>query len=154
MAGQATINEKTELHLAERGMEAVDAGNTVLGLDLLAKIPDKEMTASIRSYLAVCLAREQGLFEQGIKMCSEALDSEPANPVHYLNLGRMHLMAGEKQEAIRMFRDGLLFGENRNIRRELEKIGWREPPLFPSLGREHSINKIFGKLRKRFRRRG
>ena len=148
------ITERTELHLAERGIEAVEAGDTVLGLDLLGKVPAEEVTPLVHSYLAVCLAREQGLVTQAVAMCTDAMTSEPSNPAHYLNLGRTHLLAGEKQEAIRMFRDGLLFGENRHIRRELDKLGWREPPTFPSLGREHPVNRLLGRLRTRFRSRG
>lgn len=141
--------EKTELHLVERGIEAVEDGQTVLGFDLLGKVPEAEMTPLVRSYLAVCRAKEQGLPEQAMAMCAECIGREPSNPVHYLNLGRIHLIAGNKQEAIRMFRDGLLFGENRNIRRELDRLGWRQPPVFPSLGREHPVNRFCGWLRKR-----
>lgn len=148
---EKNVAEKTELHVAERGIEAVESGDTFLGLDLLGKVPEAEMTPLIRSYLAVCQAREQGLFEQAVATCTECIESEPSNPAHYLNLGRMHLLAGEKQEAIRMFRDGLLFGENRNIRRELDRLGWRQPPMFPSLGREHPVNRFCGWLRRRCR---
>ena len=148
---EQNIAEKTELHVAERGIEAVESGDTGLGLDLLGKVPEPERTPLVHSYLAVCQAREQGLLEQAMKTCTECINTEPSNPAHYLNLGRIHLLTGDKQEAIRMFRDGLLFGENRNIRRELDKLGWRQPPTFPSLGREHPVNRFCGWFRRRRR---
>jgi hypothetical protein len=49
------------------------------------------------------------------------------------------------------FRDGLLYGKSPLIIRELEKLGWRDLPVIPSLGREHPLNRILGQLLKRLR---
>jgi hypothetical protein len=74
---------------------------------------------------------------------------EPAQAVHYLNLGRVHLAAGQKAAAIRTLRKGLRFGRSRSIIQELKKLGIRKAPVVASLPRDHPVNKHLGLLFKR-----
>lgn len=143
--------ELSDADLAQRGMEAVDNGNLALGLDLLGRLPAENRSPVVRSYLACCLAGENGMFEEAKGLCTEAMEVEPVNSLHYLNLGRVYLLEGDKKEAIRLFRDGLLYGNNRLLRKELDKLGSRCPPVFPSLGRENPLNRVFGMMRKKLR---
>ena len=132
--------------LYTKGIAAVDNGDTAAGLVSLEKLFDAGPDPVISSYYAVCLARERGETERATGLCDTAMEEDPGNPLHYLNLGRVLLAAGMKREAIKAFRNGLLYGRNSLIARELERLGWRDLPVFPSLGREHFLNRTVGKL--------
>lgn len=97
-----------------------------------------------RSYLAFCIARERGQFKKAISLCEEALKEEPENPVHYLNLGRVYILTGQKTEAMRILREGLTYEENREIVDELVGLGMRKPPVIPLLNRRNPLNKYLG----------
>jgi tetratricopeptide (TPR) repeat protein len=92
----------------------------------------------------------RGEFEQAIELCREAIDEEPGKSVNYLYLGRVYVAAGRKKEAIRIFRDGLLFEANARIDEELARLGWRDLPPFQSLGREHILNRMMGRIMRLF----
>lgn len=154
MEGNESETHLSQPQLEQRGIEAIDNGNLPLGFDLLSRLPAETRSPVVRSYLACCIAAELGLVDEAKALCTEAMEREPVNPLHYLNLGRVHLIEGDKKEAIRMFRDGLLYGNNRLIKRELEKLGRRTPPVFPSLGREHPLNRMLGVMRKKLRAKG
>lgn len=96
--------------------------------------------------LAYCLAKERGDFRQAISLCREAIKDEPKNSIHFLILGRIHLMAGRKKEAIRIFGIGLRYGKNKDIIDELNRLGSRKAPVIPFLTRENPLNSFLGKL--------
>jgi len=132
--------------LLERGIKAAEKGNTLMALvhfEDAAKLDDSPL---IRSYLAFCLAKERRQLQKAAALCREALQQEPANPLHYLNLGRIYLLAGQKNLAIRTFRQGLKNGRNPLIVKELKLLGLRKPPVLQTLGREHPLNKYLGML--------
>ena len=85
---------------------------------------------------------------EAAKAFEEQLKAAPEDPGTHAYLGLSLAYLGRKEEAIRVLRDGLLYGKNELIAMELERIGWRKIPAFPSLGREHPVNRILGKLTK------
>jgi tetratricopeptide (TPR) repeat protein len=96
------------------------------------------------SFLALCIARERGQFKKAISLCSEALDAEPGNPLHYLNLGKIYLLQGKAREAIEILRRGLSQEANEQIIAELKRLGTRQPPPLPFLHRDNPLNKYLG----------
>ncbi len=98
------------------------------------------------SYLGYCIARERGQLKKGIALCQDALTQQPDLADHFLNLGRIHLMAGNKMEAIRIFREGLANGQNHEIIAELDALGTRKTPVIKFMHRNNPINKYLGKL--------
>jgi predicted Zn-dependent protease len=130
----------------KKGMEAVDRGDTKNGFAYLESLFEAGYDPVLASYYAVCLAKERGEVQNAIVLCREAMEDDPGNQLHYLNLGRVLVAAQRKREAIKAFRDGLLYGKNGLIGKELDMLGWRKPPVFPSLGREHSLNKFLGRM--------
>jgi len=77
-------------------------------------------------------------------LCKDAIEREPDNSVHYLNLGRIYLLTHKKQEAITVFREGLTHETNEQIINELNNIVPRKSPLIPFLHRDNPINKYLG----------
>jgi Flp pilus assembly protein TadD len=135
--------------LIRKGVVAAEKGDTLVALVHFEDAAKLEATPTVRSYLAFCLARERRQLQKAISLCNEALQQEPNNPLHFLNLGRVYLVAGQKGKAIQTLRRGLKLGRNPLIMEELKRLGMRQPPVFPSMGREHPLNKYLGLMLKR-----
>lgn len=65
---------------------------------------------------------------------------------HYLHLGRIYLLAGKKDFAIKAFRKGLKIRKDARIMEELRQLGIRRFPPFASLSRSHVVNRMAGKI--------
>jgi tetratricopeptide (TPR) repeat protein len=129
-----------------RGLKAMQEGNSIAALTFFEKAAGLVTTPVYSSYLGFCIAKERGQVQKGSQLCREAMGKEPENPLHYLNLGKIYLTMGNKQEAIRIFRDGLARGLNQEISGLLNEVGTRKQPVFSFLPRNHPINKYLGKL--------
>jgi tetratricopeptide (TPR) repeat protein len=128
------------------GMESLKNGDTGAALDSLEKAVIQERNPLYCSNLAICLAKEKRDFKRALSLCNEAIKKDPKNSLHFLNLGRVHLMANQKKDAIRIFNMGLRYGENRDIIAELKRFDRRRPPPIPFLNRNNPVNKFLGKL--------
>ncbi len=134
-----------------RGLVAFRKGNSTAALAHFEKASQLGAGPLHLSYLGYCIAKERGQLKKGIALCQDALAQAPGDAVHFLNLGRIHLVAGNKMEAIRVFREGLAHGQNQEIIAELEVLGTRKQPVIKILHRKNPLNKFLGKL---FRRLG
>ena len=143
MHGTETENEFS------RGLRALQEGNSLVALSFFERAFVLGSSPAYSSYLGFCIAKERGQFKKGMFLCRDALEKEPDNPVHYLNLGRIHLAAGDKGEAIKVLRQGLAHGANQELVGLLNSIGTRKPPVIASLSRENLINKYLGIILKR-----
>lgn len=131
-------------NLISQGTYAVERGNFLLGAVHFEAAAEIRKTPIVRSYLGLCLAAQHKQFQQAVALCGEACRQDPANSLHYLNLGRVYLMAGQKSHAIQMFRRGLKAGRNPRIVTELKNLGVRKPPLMATLPRGNPFNKYLG----------
>ncbi|MFA5517194.1 MAG: hypothetical protein WDA20_12990 [Desulfuromonadales bacterium] len=136
--------------LIRQGLNALDTENTRAALDCFEKAAGHWQTAVILSCLGYCLARERRELQQALVLCKDAIRQEPANPLHYLNLGRVYLLEQKKHLAFSAFRQGLEFGRHQGLIQEMRKLGRRRRPVFRYLGRKHFLNRFFGHLRNRF----
>ena len=133
-----------------QGMEAMKNGFFDTALEFLEKAVSLDSNPLYCSNLAVCLAKEKRDFKRALSLCKEAAKNDPRKSIHFLCLGRVHILAGEKKDAIRIFNMGLRYEDNRSIVAELNKLGVRKEPVIPLLERDNPINKYLGKvLRKR-----
>jgi len=138
--------DKTADQLVSDATAALKQGNRRLALELLEKAAQLDDRPEILSNLALCIASERNDSRQALELCRRALAEEPWNSLHYLNLGKIHLLEGRKKDAIRVFRDGLLHQANPLIKEELQRLGTRRYPVIASLPREHKLNIFLGKL--------
>ncbi len=136
---------RAEKLLAE-GIKELGMGNTHSAFDLFSAAAELDDSPLVRSYLGYCLAKVKGDFSSAVSLCRDAILHDSGNSEHYLNLGRIYMLRGDKKEAMRIFRDGLLQGDNRSIIEELKTLGRRKPPLIQSLPREHVLNRFLGIL--------
>jgi tetratricopeptide (TPR) repeat protein len=131
------------------GLKAFVKGDTGAALPFFERAIEMDNRPAYSSYLAVCVAKELRRFELAFTLCERARKREPQNPLHYLNLGKIYMIAGKKAEAIRAFNEGLGFGEDPEITEELGKLGIRKRPVIPYLDRSSPVNKWLGILLKR-----
>lgn len=130
--------------LYKYGVELLSQGNTLSALSCFEKAIKKEDNPHIWSYYALCIAKERGQVRKAILLCKEAIQREPDNSAHYLNLGRIYLFSRKKAEAIVIFREGLSHETNEQIIEELNNLAPRKPPVIPFLNRNNPINKYLG----------
>jgi tetratricopeptide (TPR) repeat protein len=153
-----------QMNAAQQAFQSIDDGGTLQGLFVLESSPELSAIPSCNSYRGYCIAKERGQFREAVRLCQSALDAEPHNPVHYLNLGRVFLHAGDKSKAIATFWKGISRApgaeqgvtvaapsqgharEHALILDELRRLGIRKRVPFSSLRRNHPLNRIAGKL--------
>ena len=128
------------------GMESLKSGDTSAALDYLEKAVSLERSPLYCSNLAIILAKEKRDFKRAVSLCNEAIRNEPKNSLHFLNLGRIHLLGNQKKDAIRIFNMGLRYGEDRDIMAELKRFDRRRSPTIPFLERGNLVNRFLGKL--------
>jgi predicted Zn-dependent protease len=134
----------THEELVAKGLEAIGHGHFHLAMSALEMAMQLKKTSVVASYLAFCQALSQRDLTQAIELGEWALREEPNNPLFCLNLGRVYLLAQQKTEAVRVFRQGLAFTRDLEIIAELDRIGTRKPAPFPFLHRENPLNKWGG----------
>lgn len=132
--------------LIKAGIAALGFGEPLKALSLLERAAEIEATPTVRSCLAYCLARERGLIKAGRHTCEELIESDPDNPFHRLNLGRILLLEGDRRAAIGAFRAGMALEPHPHLIRELSLLGVRKPQIIGFLSRDNPLNKYLGLL--------
>lgn len=156
--------ETSQSEIVQRAIAAIDWGDTLHGLIALESAPSLREIPVVNSYLAYCMAKERGQYREAIRRCEASLKVEPHNPAHYLNLGRVYLLTKQKAKALSTFRKGLSTDavtdkspaaespadgkakQQALILAELRRLGIRKRPPFPSLPRQHPLNRVVGSL--------
>jgi tetratricopeptide (TPR) repeat protein len=96
------------------------------------------------SSLGYCIAKERGHVKKGLELCRKSIETEPANFDHYLYMGKVYILAGNKKEALQVLREGMQQGGSPQIEELLMTIGIRKPPVISFLPRSNPINKYLG----------
>jgi predicted Zn-dependent protease len=105
------------------------------------------------SRLGFCIAKERGHRTRAFELCRSAIAHDPGNPVHYLYLGKVYLIAGNQYEALHVLRQGMALGGLPEIEELLAAIGTRKSPVITALSRDHLLNKYLGIIMARLRLR-
>ena len=136
-----------------RGIALLREGNSLGALASFEKAYGMEKTPAVKSCLGLCIATERGRISEAVKLCQEAIEEEPQNPLHYLNLGKVYLKCGRKSDGLDVLRKGLSSGDAPEISELLEGVGMRKPPVFSFLGRGHFLNRYAGLILRNLRLR-
>lgn len=137
----------------ERASAELAKGHVLSALSCIEKALQINDNHSWYSFLGFCIAKERGHLTRGVELCREAMRSEPQNPRHYYFMARILLIDKNKNEAIKMLRKGLSFGESSEISALLDELGCRKPPVFIGLKRSNPVNKIAGLVLSRIKLR-
>ena len=132
--------------LMHKGIEAAEKGYIYSAQIFLDQVAEHRNNPELHSYLAYCQAKSQGRMHSAAKICRESIKREPNNSLHYLILGRILLLSGNKEKAIDTFRQGLRSSPNPKIIDELKKLGLRKPAVLKNLKRNHPINRALGRV--------
>jgi len=108
-------------------------------------------TPEMLSLMGYSLAKQSGQLKEGIALCEKAISLNPNHTEHYLNLGRIYLLANKREAAIRIFKTALRIRKDQRIIHELRSMGIRKPPIISSLSRDHLVNVWAGKVLKMLR---
>ena len=130
----------------DKGLKALRQDDTLVALVHFENAFRLDPTPATKSGLGYCLAKERRQFQKALALCQKALKEDPNNPQHYYQMGRIYLLAKQKESAIAIFRKGLKLRRYQPIIDELQQIGFRKPPVFASLAREHLLNRCFGRF--------
>ncbi|RQW85827.1 MAG: hypothetical protein EHM79_10905 [Geobacter sp.] len=133
----------------ERARRAIAMDNTVAGLAGIEKALSLKDDKGWYSFLGYCVARERGQVSRGTELCMISLEHDPSNPEHYLNLGKIQLLSGNRAEALRILREGVARGENAELIAVLNEFGKRKSPVIPFLPRTNPLNKFLGLILRR-----
>jgi len=102
------------------------------------------------SLLGLCSAKD-GDISGGKSLCSRAVSLAPDEAVPYVNLGRVLLEEGRRQEArtvlLKAYR---IDRRNVEVALELSHMGIRRNPVLSFLSRSHPLNVYLGRLRHSF----
>jgi Flp pilus assembly protein TadD len=100
------------------------------------------------SYLGLAMAAAQQKWEDAEDLCYSAMRMKRTQPELYLNLAEVYRLQGKRQEAVETLLEGFpLTKRDPRIGKALRKYGVRRPPVFPSLDRNHFLNRNLGKIR-------
>ena len=103
---------------------------------------------SIFPYEGMLSAVAEKRYAEGANVCREALEMKCNHAQLYLNLAELFHQEGRDRDAMATLRKGFISaGRDLRIRRALEKMGGRRPPILSMFGRGHSLNRILGRLR-------
>ncbi|MGQ9836200.1 MAG: tetratricopeptide repeat protein [Thermoanaerobaculaceae bacterium] len=108
----------------------------------------EKIPALVLSYYALALGLHANKVKQAIEFCVAAMKAEPTRVDHYVNLAMLYQVAGSRRKAVETIARGLeLDGKNPRLLQLKAMIGWRRPPVIPSLSRDHWLNVFLGKVR-------
>lgn len=148
------VRKEECIALLEQGLKAVDSGNYAMAMDKLDNAGQLGVarTPEFDAAYAVCLAALKQQYNHAISICRWAIELEPCESGHYLQLGRVYLHANQRKEALHCFKEGILYRRDQRIIKELKRLGDRRPPVFHQLPRGHFLNRVTGKLFAKLRR--
>ncbi len=136
--------------LMHKGIDAAEKGYIHSAQVFFGQVSEHRKSPELHSYMAYCLAKGQGRIHSAAKICRESIKREPNNSLHFLILGRILLMSGDRRKAIYTFRQGLRASPNPRIIDELKKLGLRKPAPLKSLNRSHLVNRTLGRVFSKF----
>lgn len=128
----------------DRAQQELDGNNVLAALACLERALAIWDDPLWHSRLGFCIAKQRGHLTRAFELCTTSLEHDPDNPLHYLYLGKVHLIAGNKQEALQAFRQGMMLGGSPQLEQILALIGTRKPPVISFLSRDNLLNKFLG----------
>ena len=130
--------------LLKKGREAMQRQLYYLARRCFEQALAVEDSAQTASDLAYCMARSGGDYQTALQLALKALEDDRKNPHMHLNLGRVQILSGAKQEGLDTLRKGLQLGGGQEFLAELQRFGTRTPPPLRSLPRNHPLNRYLG----------
>ena len=140
----------------KKGLAALVAQNFEDASKLFRQALDLERDRGARhpdmrylSYYGLSLARAGHSTSTAIQACRTAAMKQRGDPVLYLNLGRVYLLARRIGPAAAAFEQGLAVApDHKVLARELAEIDRRAKPVLSMVSRSHPLNRWLGRVRR------
>jgi tetratricopeptide (TPR) repeat protein len=102
------------------------------------------------SFLGLAIARAQRKWDKASELCESAIRLRRTEVQFHLNLAEVYALAGLREKALDKL-DGALqsFGNDARLKQARSRVEKRRGLLLPFFGRDHFLNREFGKLRHR-----
>lgn len=134
----------------DRAQQELDRNNVLAALACLERALSIRDDPFWHSRLGFCIAKQRGHLTRAFELCNSAIEHDPGNSLHYLYLGKVYLVAGNKFEALQSFRNGMRLGGSPELEEVLDVIGARKPPVITFVSRDNILNKYLGIILGRF----
>lgn len=109
---------------------------------------------ALMSWYGVTLVLVEKNSNLGVSLCDQAIRLAGPDPELLLNLARVHLALNQRERCVRAIDRGLeLWPQHAGLAVAREALGQRSSPVLPFLSRKNPLNRLFGRLRHRWRRR-
>ena len=128
----------------DRAQQELDRNNVLAALACLERALSIWNDPLWHSRLGFCIAKQRGHLTRAFELCRTAIEHDPGNPLHFLYLGKVYLVAGNTYDALQAFRQGIMLGGGGELERILDSIGTRKPPVISFLSRNNLLNKYLG----------
>lgn len=128
----------------DRAQQELDRNNVLAALACLERALGIWNDPLWHSRFGFCIAKQRGHLTRAFKLCRGAIEHDPGNPLHYLYLGKVYLVAGNTFEALQSFRQGMILGGSKELEQMLDSIGTRKRPVIVFLSRNNLLNKYLG----------
>ena len=146
------LREYTDEELLEAGREAAQREQWAQARELLGEYVrrfsarhENVPTSAMASYALALAQTKDGRL--GLELCRKAQYADPRNPHIFWCLAQIHLLARSRKEAIEAVEKGLRASpDNFVLLRMRRRLGVRQPPPLPFLGRQHSLNVRLGRI--------
>ena len=140
-----------------RGLRAIERGAHLEALayfeaavQLARRLGAEAVPMKYLSYYGWSLAVCSDRLEEARDLCEAAVRCEFYNPDVYWNLGRVYLRSGDRSLAFDAFVRGLrLNPRHPGLVGELRRLGIRRRPVMRFFTRDHPVNRLLGRLRRR-----
>ncbi len=138
-----------EADAVEQALSAFYRGAYRRCLDALALAEAGPWVLALREAASALLA---GRPQLGVRPCFEALRRGASGPDLYAVLVTLLLASGDRARAYRVLREGIRRAPAHPVlRRQMEAMGVRKPPVVRFLPRSHPVNRWLGRVRHRYR---
>lgn len=130
---------------------AVERGDLEGALRLLKLLYEKGLDSAPAegwSIYGLCLALVENKNKLGIDYCTRAVEMQPYDPSHRVNLIKVYLQNKSRRRAVEILEDGLKATPKDSALIEIrDAIRYRKPPVIRFLHRDNVVNQVLGKLR-------
>ena len=134
----------------DRAQQELDRNDVLSALGYLERALCIRDDPHWHSCLGFCIAKQRGQLTRAFELCRTSIEHDPNNPLHYLYLGKVYLLAGNTKEALQTFRQSLVLGGSPELDRVLGEIGTRKSPVIQFFPRGNLLNKYLGIVFDRF----
>jgi Flp pilus assembly protein TadD len=144
-------DDTEEIRVFKQGLQCLQNNSLQMALHCFRRAVEMQNNNPyFLSYYGLLLARAERKWDEGERICIEAVKMKRRQPQLYVNLAELYLSAGKRADAVDVLQEAVQYepGDAR-LNRMMIRVGIRRPPVFSFLERGHPVNKSLGLIRHR-----